>query len=95
MGKRKRLNRKEVIAAIERLDDFKSHTGSMRGEWQGSIYVVYSYNQWIGQTDGTHWDLNNNKYSVTTSRHQSYLRSAIDGFTVDTLRTRHLLNRPI
>ena len=88
MGKRKRLNRKEVIAAISRLDDFSSHTGSMRGEWQGEIYVVYSYNQWIGQTDGTHWNLNNQRYSVTTSRHQSYLRRAIDGFTVETSTNR-------
>jgi hypothetical protein len=88
MKKRKRLNRKEVIAAIARLDDFSSHTKSMRGEWQGAIYVVYSYNQWIGQTDGTHWNLNDQRYSVTTSRHQSYLRRAIDGFTLEAVPNR-------
>ena len=42
MAKRKRLNRNEVIMAIARLDDFTSHTGNMRGEWQGDIYVVLS-----------------------------------------------------
>ena len=73
----KRANRNEVIAAIARLDDFKSHTGSMRGEWQGDIYVVYSYNQWIGESNGRRWNLNSKKYSVTTSRHQSFLSRAV------------------
>jgi hypothetical protein len=80
----KRLNRNGVIAAIARLDDFTSHTKSMRGEWQGEIYVVYSYNQWIGQTDGTHWNLNDQRYSVATSRHQSYLRRAISAHAINT-----------
>jgi hypothetical protein len=77
MAKRKRLNRNEVIMAIARLDDFTSHTGSMRGERQGDIYVVLSYNQPIGECNGRCWNLNSNKYSVTTSRHQSYLRRGV------------------
>ena len=77
MAKHKRLNRKEVVMAIARLQDFTSHTGSMRGEWQGDVYVVISYSTPIGDCNGRVWNLNSNKYSATTSKHQSYLRQGV------------------
>ena len=44
-----------------------------------SLYVVYSYRTPIAwAVDGLHAHLNSIKYSATTNRHQSYVRSGID-----------------
>lgn len=84
----KNLNRDQVIIAIKNQQPFRSCSGTMSGEWLcgGALdpehsgacrYVVYSYSTWIGASEKGQWELNPNRYSVTTSRHQSYLRRAI------------------
>jgi hypothetical protein len=74
MAKPKRLNAAEAIRAIAYLEEFKSHTGNFSAEWQGDVYVVLSYKQWIAYCDGTHWIMNPAKYTVTTSRHQAWTK---------------------
>jgi hypothetical protein len=73
----KRLNRKQVIDAIANIRAFKSHTGSMRGEISDGMYRVYSYNTIIAEWLNGRWQTDSTRYSVTTSRHQGYVRRAI------------------
>lgn len=52
------------------------------GEWDGGAYKVYSYGYHFpiyAWKDGL-WYRNIDKYSVTTSKHKSQLRPAIDDF---------------
>ncbi len=80
---KKRANRNEAIEAIKRLDDFKSHTGNFRGIWNlDGVYEVWSYGVVIGQCNGRTWNVSDRKYSVTTSRHQSFLRRAVAAMAV-------------
>ena len=78
-----RVNRNGAIEAIKKLDNFKSHTNSFRGLWSNDgIYEVWSYGVIIGQCNGRRWNLIDKKYSVTTSRHQSFLRQAVAAMAV-------------
>lgn len=74
----KRLNRKQVIDAIADLRVFRSHTGSMRGTLSDGLYRVYSYNTIIAENLNGRWQIDGGRYSVTTSRHQGYVRRAIE-----------------
>ena len=63
---------------------FKS--SSMRGEWYynydsvplyDNSYVVYSYSTAIAEYHDGVWYVNDTTYSVTTTRHQGYVRRAL------------------
>lgn len=46
-----------------------------------NLYVVYSYRTPIAwAVDGLHAHINNDKFSVTTGKHQSYVRRGIDRY---------------
>ena len=80
---KKRVNRKEAVDFIKRLDDFQTHTGSFRGIWNlDGVYEVWSYGVVIGQCNGRTWNVSDRKYSATTSRHQSFLRRAVAAMAV-------------
>lgn len=64
------------VNALAALKEFQS--GAMRGFWDGSTYVVYSYAVLIASKsyDGELCYYNGAKYSATTSGHQSAVRQA-------------------
>ena len=77
------INR-EAGRSIQSRQDFTNHGGSMYGNHQygaTSLYVVYSYGQHfpmaVYEFHTRRWFYNEDKYSSTTSRHQSYVRSAL------------------
>ena len=70
------ITTRNAYLAISALEPFKA--GALRGEMYKGEYRVYSYCTVIAshtQTNG--WEVNNEKYSVTTSRHQSQVRRAV------------------
>ena len=75
----KRINQRQAVEAIRNKEKFKA--GALSGGWSDSAsqYVVKSYDVilatflWISGK----WYVDNQRYSVTTSRHQSIVRQAI------------------
>jgi len=57
---------------------FKNHNKTVYAEDRGSIYVVYSYGShfpmYVYDNERREWYGNEDKYSSTTSRHQSHAR---------------------
>jgi len=57
---------------------FKTHNGTLFGDWQGKLFVVWSYgSHWplfIYHPDTDKWFENSTKSSVTTSRHRTQAR---------------------
>lgn len=78
---RKQSNR-EIVNAIVSKRDFLSHTGSLRAESHGDLYVIFSYREPIGlwcpdQKDSNLWFTTAQKFSMTTSKHQGLARHGI------------------
>ncbi len=48
----------------------------MTAIWQGTAYLVYSYNTLIAIANPEGMNLDVHKYSTTTSRHQNLIRKA-------------------
>jgi hypothetical protein len=73
-----RITTGEASKKIRNLEAFTTN-GSLRGEWQGGAYVVTSYSTAIAHIDPSEGValLNGQKYSVTTSRHQTQARIGV------------------
>jgi hypothetical protein len=78
----KRINARLAMQEIVHKRDFNA--GNFWGEWaddegQGE-YNVYSYRKCIGtyHLADEIWTLDTNKYSMTTSKHQNYLKRAVN-----------------
>ena len=69
------VTQREALKLIAKRADFQGSNFS--GFSHAGIYYVASYDTVIARYDGKLWALNPNKYSVTTSRHQSLVRQAI------------------
>jgi hypothetical protein len=71
-------NYKEVERLLENMQPFK-HSRSMSAFRTSEEYLVYSYSTLIATfTFATNkWELNEGKYSVTTSKQQNILRRVI------------------
>jgi hypothetical protein len=67
-------NYKDIERKLVTLTPFTGN--SMRGQWEGDTYRVYSYSTLIGFNRWTSFGIDDAKYSVTTSRHQNLLRKA-------------------
>jgi hypothetical protein len=72
------MNYKQVLEAMESLENF-NHNGTMSAVRDNEGYKVFSYNTEIARYvwDLGLWKLNPNKYSVTTSKQQTYVKRAI------------------
>ena len=70
-------NYKESMNHIVRLNDFRSN--SMWGQLRGDEYIVVSYSTPIAyiKADCSQAFINVRKYSVTTSKQQTYVKQAI------------------
>lgn len=91
-----RYTTNEIHLPISKLQGFTS-SGSVRGEWlnpERTIYGVYSYQTLIVAVfkDLGKAFVNRNKYSVTTSRHQSRIRYGVSklGYQVDNITASEL-----
>jgi hypothetical protein len=75
MSKPKKVSGWKARPLVQAKEDFTNHNGQLYGNWEGSLYVVYSY--------GVHWPLfiydakdqtwfeNEDKYGPTTSKHRT------------------------
>lgn len=81
------VNYKQVEQLLAQRAPFK-HGYSMRAERSGDFYQVYSYQTLIAECDtlNNKWWLNENKYSVTTSKQQNILRRVIGSAVSDSPR---------
>ena len=68
-------NLQNTLDAIRECEPFNA--GNLTGQWIGLDYVVRSYAATIATYNGARWELNERKYSTTTSAHQSVVRRAI------------------
>jgi hypothetical protein len=77
-----RISTRQASEKIRNLEAFTTN-GSLRGEWQGGAYVVTSYSTAIAHIDPSEGValLNGQKYSVTTSRHQTQARIGVSYLT--------------
>lgn len=79
----KRINAGLAIREIAERREFNA--GNLWGRWDnypdedGQKFVVYSYRQWIAIYDkeSNSWQVNTEKYSRTTSKHQNHVKRAI------------------
>jgi hypothetical protein len=76
---KKGLTNKQCRTYITNLKPFENKNKTLFGRWvDANTYVVYSYGShfpiyvWVRQTN--RWYANEDRYSVTTTRHQSYAR---------------------
>lgn len=61
----------------QKLIEYKPFKGnSLTGIWLGASYFVYSYDTIIAVADAHGMNLDVNKYSRTTTRHQDLIRKA-------------------
>ena len=68
-------NYRTIQEKLQTLTPFKGN--SMSGEWDGDTFVIYSYRTIIAtNTPGGHVWATPERYSVTTSKHQGYVRRA-------------------
>ena len=85
---------KQAVNLIARRKDFKGN--SLYAKTISNFYIVYSYGQHfpiaVYNLDSSMWYINTDKYSITTSRHQSIVRQALIGETVEQCTTEYLKN---
>ena len=92
-----RVRNKEVRYFVERQLPFKTATGHLYGEQIGKRYVVFSYGPHFPiylWKDGV-WYGNIEKYSATTTRHQSVARPRVSEIHWKTLDEMKGLARPL
>ena len=79
------MKNKDAISRIQARLPFKGN--NMFGETVGRHgYAVYSYGYHFPMAvwDGSDWHVNEDKYSPSTSRHQTYVRQAVEGHVAST-----------
>ncbi len=83
-----RLANTELRGPIKRREMFKTNSGSVFPRRKGNLYVVYSYGahfpMWVYDGAIDQWFGNADKYSRTTSKHQSQTRPNVDMTMTDT-----------
>ena len=68
-------NYKTIATKLANRESFRGN--SLNAYWIGEVYKVISYNTLIAEVGNMgNILLNENKYSVTTSRHQNLIRKA-------------------
>ena len=83
-----RLANTELRGPIKRRNLFKTNSGSVFPRIEGGLYVVYSYGthfpMWVYDGRIAQWFGNADKYSRTTSKHQSQTRPDVTMTMCDT-----------
>lgn len=71
---RTRTTNQKARAFVQDHQPFQNSNGQLYGEYVNGLYVVFSYGpHWpLFIHDGEQWFENEDRYSVTTSRHTSY-----------------------
>ena len=88
------MKNRDAIPRIQARLPFKGN--SMFGETVGDRgYAVYSYGYHFPMAyyDGYTWLVNEDKYSPSTTRHQSYVRQAVSGEAASTAYLKGLISR--
>jgi hypothetical protein len=90
-----RLANTDVRGPIQRREMFKTNSGSVYPRREGNLYVVYSYGthfpMWVYDDEIDQWFGNADKYSRTTSKHQSQTRPYVDMTMCDTHTLRQII----
>jgi hypothetical protein len=76
-----RTNLRNAVDLIATRQPFIAGANTLRGEWDGNTYRVYSYRALIATItlDGKAW-ITDQKWSVTTSRHTSVARRGVERY---------------
>lgn len=84
------MNQRQIPAAVRERRPFKC--GNVFAKFEGGAYVVYSYGPHfpIAAVSGDEWLVNEDKYSRSTSKHQTIVRRAIDGPLINHVSTSYL-----
>ena len=70
------LNYNQAVRAMENRQAFKGNT--LWAQWENGEYCVYSYRTLMLRENAEGVWFNETKYSVTTSKHQNYIRRAFN-----------------
>ena len=87
------MKNKDAIPRVRARLPFKGN--NMFGETFGLTgYAVYSYGYHFPMAvfDGYEWYVNEDKYSPSTSRHQTYIRQAVSGEAASTTYLKRLIS---
>jgi hypothetical protein len=75
---------------------FKNSNAQLYGEWRNEMYVVYSYGQhfpiYIFEPTTRRWFANEDKYSRTTTTHQSCAHPGTETYPLSTHGMIRLIN---
>ena len=72
-----RINQRQAVEAIRNKEEFKAGALSGSYRFHPSEYTVWSYGTLIAVVNARGFWADNQRYSVTTSKHQSIVRQAI------------------
>jgi hypothetical protein len=87
------VSNREIRNLVTNREVFKTHNGTVFSENKDNLYVVYSYGHhfpmYAYDAEAREWFGNADKYSPTTSRHQSYARpdSSVEFMPSELLRS--------
>ena len=90
-----RLANNELRGPIKRREMFQTNSGSVFPLRTGSLYVVYSYGEhfpmWVYDGHLNLWFGNSDRYSVTTSKHQTQTRPDVTMTMCDTRTLKQII----
>ena len=90
-----RLANTELRGPIKRREMFQTNSGSVFPQIEGGLYVVYSYGthfpMWVYDGHLNLWFGNSDKYSRTTSKHQSQTRPDVTMTMCDTRTLKQII----
>ena len=90
-----RLANTELRGPIKRREMFQTNSGSVFPRRTGSLYVVYSYGthfpMWVYDGRIAQWFGNSDRYSVTTSKHQTQTRPNVTMTMCDTRTLKQII----
>lgn len=91
-----RVNHKDMRHCISAKREFKSYSGSVYAKHHQDLYIVFSYGEhfpmYVFDFNTRSWYGNGDKYSPTTSRHQSQANPGVVSDWLDTDTLKRLIN---
>jgi len=77
------ISGRESIRYIRNRMPFKTSTRNFTGSGTYDHYCIYSYSTLIAEFSHGVWYFNDTSYSITTSKHQGFIRQALEWDTMN------------
>lgn len=91
---RKNITNRQARDSVIKLEEFRTANGTIFSIDSEKVYTVYSYGShfpmYVYEKSSKHWFANSDKYSRTTSKHQSQARPEYVGSNMTFMTTQEL-----